>query len=488
MTIRRKLLLFIPLLVLLANSVTFFLFQSSRIVQQSYDLMMNRILLYQQTTQAADQRLKTLYASLLNPDGTPAANGQAEAADGLAGLRGKLLEQRSGAARTSELTGYVHMLDTFIEQEQAARTAAQSQDAAEALRQYEEAERTAGFLREEEQQLVDLELTSYQPAFRQIQEENARMNRLGAAVFVVNTLMAVLLAYWISRSVTEPVSRLVAMARRIAKGDLNAAPPELSTKDELGVLSDAFRQMLGDLLVLIEKDKQSLEKDRLVKELELQALQSQINPHFLFNTLNVLSKLALLEEAEQTSDLIVSMSNLLRYSLRRLDQPVTLQDELAHVREYFAIQQARFRDRVRFELKADESALGAEIPALTIQPLVENAFLHGIEDMEHGAEIRLSITTAETGEAVISVTDNGKGMSEETRGALLRLESPAGPRQSTGIGTVNVFKRLLLFYERTSLDSLVSLESRPGQGTTVTIRIPRRKEADPLHVPIADRR
>lgn len=125
------------------------------------------------------------------------------------------------------------------------------------------------------------------------------MNRLGAAVFVINTLLSIVLAVWISRSITVPVGRLVDMAKQMSKGNLPVDPAPIRSSDELGLLSNAFKQMSTDLKTLIEKDKESLEKDRLVKELELQALQSQINPHFLFNSLNVLSKLALLEGAEK---------------------------------------------------------------------------------------------------------------------------------------------------------------------------------------------
>ncbi|OXM88299.1 sensor histidine kinase [Paenibacillus rigui] len=489
MTIRRKLLLFIPLLVLLANSVTFFLFQSSAVVQQSYDVMMSRILLYQQAAQTAEDQLKPLYGFLLNPSADEAAvRERAQAQTKLEELRSRLVEQQGQSPLASELTGYLHMLDTLMEQSQSAFTAARNQAAGDALLRYEEAERTTGFIREEGQRLVTLELKSYEPVFKQIQAEHTRLNRLGAAVFVVDTLMGVALAYWISRSITRPVSRLVDTARRIAKGDLQVVPPALGSKDELAILSDAFRHMLTDLLALIEKDKQSLEKDRLVKELELQALQSQINPHFLFNTLNVLSKLALIEGAERTSDLIISMSNLLRYNLRKLDQPVTLGDELKHVQEYFTIQQARFRDRVRFEVHADEQALKVPVPALTIQPLIENAFLHGIEGMEEGARIRLDIRRT-SGEVTVSVADNGQGMTEETRMALLRLEpaAEAQARQSTGLGTRNVFKRLQLFYERPGLESLVAIDSQPGRGTTVTIRLPDGKEEEAADVPIINR-
>ncbi|WP_028551486.1 sensor histidine kinase [Paenibacillus sp. UNC451MF] len=493
MTIRTKLLLFIPLLVLLANAVTFFVFESGKIVQSSYNRTMERMLQYKQGAQTAEQSLKTLYGYLLNPQGTDTTDierGQAE----MAAIREELTAQLPSSLHPSELTTYLHMLDTLQEQEQASLASALAHSQAEALSHYEDAEATFGFIREEGQSLVDLELSSYQPVYMQLQAENSRMNRLGAAVFVVNTLLGIGLALWISGSITGPVRRLVRMAQHFSKGQLqsatDSAPPR--SEDELGILSDAFKQMIADLYILIEKDKESLEKDRLVKELELQALQSQIQPHFLFNTLNVLSKLALIEGAEKTSDLIVSMSNLLRYNLSRLDQPVTLKDELDHVKEYIAIQHARFRDRVSFDMEIDSSALSAPIPALTIQPLVENAFLHGIESMEQGAVIRIAVRRDSEG-ICLAVEDNGVGMSEDVRQRLLHLEGGVRPaigesseqmkKPSTGLGTANVFKRLQLFFERSDL---VAIQSKPGKGTRILIRIPDGKESASTDVSTVD--
>ncbi|QYR22864.1 sensor histidine kinase [Paenibacillus sp. sptzw28] len=483
MTIRTKLLLFIPLLVLLVNSVTFFLFQSGKVVQESYGLMMDRILLYKQTAQTAEDNLQTLYGYLINRDANSKSELKRKQAS-LLELKTVVSGKRSSSPHPAALTSYVNMLDTLMEQEQAAIIAANDLSQAAALAHYEEAEKTTGFIREDGQSLVDSELSFYEPIYKQIQLENERMNRLAAAVFVINTLLSIVLAVWISRSVTGPVSRLVTMAKQISRGNLLVDPPPLHSADELGILSNAFKQMLADLKASIARDKENLEKDRLVKELELQALQSQINPHFLFNTLNALSKLALLEGSKRTSDLIVSMSNLLRYNLRSLDQPVTLRDELEHVKQYFTIQQARFRDRVRFEMDIEEPALTALVPALTLQPLVENAFVHGVEALEEGAVIGLSIKSEPEGGLCITVSDNGSGMSEEKLQALLRLEAGVPDKDSTGLGTRNVFKRLKLFYGRSDL---VSIRSKPGQGTNVTIRIPQTKEDDLDYVPVIDR-
>lgn len=452
-------------------------------MQQSYNQMLDRLLLYKQSTQSADTSLIALNSYLLNPDEKQGelfslSRNQVEE------HQQQFVELAAASLPSSVITSYSQMLDTFLEQTQAAfdMTAAYSSNAS--FVHYEKAEKTASFIREDSQQLVDMELSIYEPINKQVQAEHNRMYYLGAAVFITNTLMSILLAIWISRSITLPVSRLVSRARQISKGNLQqSAHPQLAA-DELGILSNAFEQMSSDLFLLIEKDKESLEKDRLVKELELQALQSQINPHFLFNTLNALSKLALLEGAEKTSDLIVSMSNLLRYNLRNLEHPVSLHDEVEHVKEYVIIQQARFRDRVRFELDFDPLALQQQIPALTLQPLVENAFVHGIEHMESGAKIRMQIKQ-DANYVRIILMDNGIGMSEEVRAALLRLDLVSNHKQSTGLGTKNVFKRLQLFYGQIGL---VEIDSSAGQGTKITISIPLGEEGEHKNVPTIDRR
>lgn len=484
MTIRRKLFLFIPLLVVIANTVAFFVFQSGQVVQRSYDDMLGRIVQIRQTTESAERNLNLLYDYLLDPGDDRSA--MASAGLQLAQLGDAIGRQPEPAGSSLGAEGYVNLLASLTEQQQAAVKAAEAKDLQTAFTHYVEAEKTVGFIREEGQGLIDAELSYYRPLVEQIGNENERMNRLGGTLFAMNTLMGVLLAVWVSRSITGPVGRLVGLAKQIATGNLNIGP-QPRRNDELGILSNAIQQMSADLGVLIEKDKQSLEMQRLVKELELQALQSQIHPHFLFNTLNVLSRLALLEGAERTSDLIVSMSNMLRYSLQKLDQPVTFKDELEHVKEYAAIQQARFRDRIAFELDFDPSVLKEEIPALTLQPLLENAYLHGVANLEKGAVISLKLWRTDS-DIRIEISDNGAGMTDAVRQSLLRLEAGTAGGKSTGLGTRNVFKRLQLFYGK---ENLVEIRSHPGEGTVITIRIPARNSAeqggDHRHAQTADR-
>ncbi|MWC27693.1 sensor histidine kinase [Paenibacillus sp. MMS18-CY102] len=499
MTIRTKLLIIIPLLVLLANMVTLFLFQSSTVVQRGYDRMMDRVLAYRESVQNAERSTQSLYSYLLDPN--PQTKAEAHRLrDALQQSREQIGSLGQDAALASAAAGFIHLLDALQRQQRDAESASESPSVALSL--YTDAEKTERFVREDGQRLIDLELSNDQPIFRDIQLANIRMNRLGAAIIAIQTLLGAGLAFWVSRSVTEPVGRLVRMAKGISEGrsqqELEPLPPV--TKDELGVMTGTFLQMITSLQEAADRDKGRLEQERLVKELELQALQSQIQPHFLFNSLNVLSKLALLEGAEKTSDLIVSMSKLIRYRLRQSDEPVTLREELGHVMEYVTIQRARFQNRVSFETDIDEDALAVQIPALTVQPLVENAFVHGIEQLESGATIRLSVRR-DGQDAVIAVSDNGAGMDEPTREALLQLSygpnapSVSGPlaqpeepkaqhQRSAGIGTRNVFRRLQLFSGR---GDTVDIRSKRGEGTTVTIRIPWLDEGDKGDVSLTDR-
>lgn len=485
MKLRTKLIIFIPLLLILSNSVSFFIFQSGKTVQQSYNVMLDRILLYKEIAAQIDSNLRALNYDLLDQSDA-SHEAYLHERSTMKQLRASLAVQPSSPAAEGFVRNYRHLLDTFAEQEAAVLAARTEPNTLKYVPLVEELEATAGFIRDEGHQLIDAELRYYQPFYRQIFVHTEAMYRTGAIIFVVNTLISVVVAYWISLGISKPIQALIRTARSISQGNLQTKTPAFPSHHEFSALSEAFSRMQTDLQHLMERDKASLEKDRQLKELELLALQNQMNPHFLFNSLNVLSKLALLEGAERTSDLTVSMSNLLRYNLRKLDQPVRLRDEVEQAKEYFTLQQARFRDRIQFVMHIDEAALDVLVPVLTLQPILENVFVHGIEGMEAGAMVTLSIERLKQ-VVLITIEDNGGGMSEETRQALLRTDAEAPQArqggQSTGLGTYNVFRRLELFYEE---QHLVDIHSELGVGTKVMIRLPLNGKEE-LHVPIADR-
>lgn len=478
MTIRKKLFTVIPLLVLLLSSVSFFLFESGKTVQESYHLMMNRILLYKEVSYEVGENMRSMNRYIMQMD----AESMPEVIKHLNNvkmLRAELDSLATIGPSDLPLVNYRNIIDTFIEQAEGMIAGIDDQDSGTMAGQYIEAERTERFIREEAQALVDLELEQYKPIYQEMMFTSERLNTLGILLVITMGALSILLALWLSKSITEPIRRLVATAKQISKGRMDTKAPESDSHDEISILCRAFNGMIDNIQRLMAENMDSLEKDRLVKELELKTLQSQINPHFLFNTLNSISKLAYIEGATRTSDLAVSVSRLLRYNLQKLDQAVPLREEVEHVTEYINIQKARFRDRIEFVMDIDERALDCMIPCLTLQPILENAFVHGIEQMEAGAMLKLGISYSEDS-VEIEIRDNGIGMSEETAQMLLQSIREAAPRyggrkgQSTGLGTHNVFKRLHLFFDG---QERIEIESAEGEGTAVLFTLPFRTAA-----------
>jgi sensor histidine kinase YesM len=477
--IRKKLFIFIPLLVILLNLISFFIFESGKKVQESYDYMIERIFLYKQISFEAQENLRFLSSYLIHQDEISyqlliqhKANLQA--------LQKSLIRNQKEGNDALFLQNYKNMIDTFLELEETILETLSKKQFSDYAEQYNEIERISAFIREDSQHLVDLELSAYQPVYNNVLANTKMMNRLGGLLFILTTALSIVFAIWLSRSIVIPIQRLVHAARQVSAGDLHIDVPIHHKNDEIGLLGKMFSQMIENLRILISKNMEILEKEKLVRELELKALQSQINPHFLFNTLNIISKLAYIEGAEKTSELTVSTSNLLRYNLRKLDEPVTLWDEVQNAKEYFAIQKARFRERITFELDIDEDCLDQIIPCLTIQPLLENAFVHGIEAMESGAVIKLSVQKIE-GFIKIQISDNGAGMDEKVRQAILQSPSYSFGKatgHSTGLGMENVLRRLRLFY---GIENIVDIISQPNQGTTIILTLPKR-EGEKEHV------
>ncbi len=206
--------------------------------------------------------------------------------------------------------------------------------------------------------------------------------------------------------------------------------------------------MRSNIHELVREIKDQSELDQLLKEMELKHLQNQINPHFLFNTLNTISKMAYLEDANSTSRLIDSVAALLRHNLGEIHDRVTLKDEVNIVQDYFRIQQTRFSERVQFVTKIDVKCLGIEIPRLTLQPLVENAFIHGIEEREEGGVISIRIEQTEES-VVIEVSDDGEGIAKEKIERLLSLSTDRDEHvgHSTGIRVNQCYSTITTFLQ-----------------------------------------
>ncbi len=222
---------------------------------------------------------------------------------------------------------------------------------------------------------------------------------------------------------------------------------------------------------LLAEERRRAELENALRALELKALQSQVNPHFLFNTLNAAARLAYLENASRTGEIVYSLASLLRYSLRNIDKLVCLKDEITHIKHYLYIQEVRYKDRIRAVIEVPEHLGDVLLPVMSLQPLVENAIVHGLEKKEEGGEVK--ILACEVGDIVkLEVIDNGVGMGREVLERLSR-SGPTGTGHTTGLGILNVDLRLKRYF---GSPYGLQLESEPGRGTKVTLIFPKKFE------------
>ena len=208
-----------------------------------------------------------------------------------------------------------------------------------------------------------------------------------------------------------------------------------------------------------------------LKEAQLKYLQSQINPHFLFNSLNAGAQLAMMEDAEQTGIFVEKMADFFRYNVKKGQEDATLGEELEAVDNYIYILNVRFAGDIHFSKDVDETLENVRVPSMILQPVVENSVNHGIRDIEWEGKIHLKVT-GDADYIRISVKDNGKGMTPEKIESVLsgNKEHKSEEGDSTGIGMNNVISRLELYYEEKGLVEINS--DGADKGTEVVIYIP----------------
>ncbi|MEK5033099.1 sensor histidine kinase [Paenibacillus sp. FSL R7-0302] len=243
------------------------------------------------------------------------------------------------------------------------------------------------------------------------------------------------------------------------------------SRDEIGQLTLEFNSMIMQIKALIndvyltEIQKKSLELER--RKAQLNALQSQINPHFLFNALETIRMRSLLKQEHETAKIIQSMAMILRSSLTWNKEWVSVEEELGFILCFLDIQKYRFEDKLSYHIEMQSEAYACVVPKMVFLPFVENASIHGIEPLKKGGSIEIRISV-EGDEVVFQVADNGIGMSSEQVDTLygyLDMEGIIGER----IGIQNVIYRVTMLYGRRAI---FQVDSRPGEGTRIELRIP----------------
>lgn len=304
-----------------------------------------------------------------------------------------------------------------------------------------------------------------------------RISKLAMTVIIISLLLAVLLIYSFSSLISNRLLRLSKHITKVGTGNLGVAM-EIDGKDEIGQLSRQFNSMVGNVKDLMNEVQESNEQKRLMEqkqnEIKFKMMASQINPHFLFNALESIRMEAHLKGETEIARIVRLLGKMMRSNLEVGSGKTTIKDEIEMVQCYLDIQKFRYEDRLKYELQVDPEANRVRIPPLIIQPLVENAVIHGMDHKEEGTSIRVRVTASE-GKLHVMTEDNGAGISLDRLQMIYGYLNDTDEKDGGRIGLRNVHVRLQLTY---GPEAGLIIYSEPGIGTRIEFSIPTGGESD----------
>lgn len=311
--------------------------------------------------------------------------------------------------------------------------------------------------------------------------------KVSLIILVLVGSLTILLVYVSTTRITLPLRRLAATADIVTSGKLDIEPVEIITEDEVGTVTSAFNKMLYSIREYIQRITENMERERAhkekellmnthLKEAQLNYLQAQINPHFLFNTLNAGAGLAMIEGADRTYEYIQHVADFYRYNVKT-QKSATLGEELELVDSYMYIINVRFSNDIIYSKDIDETLTDIIVPSMILQPIMENAVKHGFKDVSWERHIDINVCL-EDDYVCVNVCDNGVGISPEVINDVMyggRTENEEDDfdieeLKTNGVGLKNVCERLRMFYDTENVMEITS--EGPAMGTCITLLIP----------------
>lgn len=317
----------------------------------------------------------------------------------------------------------------------------------------------------------DWKIVTYIP-LDELYKEVENLGKWVIILCIISVIMLSILSVYISFDFTRPISRIVKGMTRIEKGQAVIEYDD-ERKDELGYLNKSFNNMAKEIDYLVKE----IYQEQLTRtEAELKALQAQINPHFLFNTLESINWMAQLNNVPEISDTVSALASLMEASIGRDDKLITLKEEFDYIDNYILIMKKRYEDRIEFITNLQKEAEPVLIPKLLIQPLIENAVYHGIDRIRQKGSIYLEAYISDSS-LIIEILDNGAGIEKDELNDINENLAKTNDeyfrnlakKRNTSIGIENVNRRIKLFYgEKYGL----RIESEPGKYTKVIVTVP----------------
>ena len=383
----------------------------------------------------------------------------------------------------------VHQLtEAFLYYSNLAISARRANNEDEIQKNYAYAMDSYNYLISQVLELNNLRLQQNAERYDANQSKIVISNTLGIVFFLVFSVMIFFVLYITITSIMEPLVEISEVAHKVARRNFDVPLFNRESNDEIGNICKAFDRMIISIREYIdtiwekarteaELKEKEIEMQALYTDAQLRALQNQINPHFLFNTLNTGAQLAMMENADKTCYFIEQVADFFRYNIQQQSRTVSIDEELALVDNFVYIMKVRFGNRLEFIKNIPEGTFPQQIPSMTLQPLVENCIKHGLKNAKGIISLEVSV---EEKNIVISISDNGEGMPQKTRDAVFkavmagttRLPDDVLDDNSThnGTGLISVFLRLQLQFHRYDLFDITDAE---GGGTKFIIRIPK---------------
>ncbi len=303
-------------------------------------------------------------------------------------------------------------------------------------------------------------------------------------ILVFIGIVNIVVVFFMTKSMTLPLVELSRAANEVAEGNFDVEIAGIDGGDEISVVSKTFKQMLESIQRYISEIKESVMRESMLKEhelvmenrmkeVQLRSLQAQINPHFLFNTLNAGEQLAMMEGADKTTEFIENMADFFRYNIKKINNDASIAEEITLVDKYIYILNVRFTGEIHYSKDIDEEVTEVRVPSMVLQPIVENAVNYGIRDIDWEGHIDLKVYR-DNGYVFLSIKDNGVGMEKEQIERILSGEAvgevSADHAASNGIGLGNVIERLQLFTGQRDVMEIFS--EGKGKGTEFVIKVP----------------
>lgn len=290
--------------------------------------------------------------------------------------------------------------------------------------------------------------------------------RLTITFGILALLFSIIIIFYVTRNFSGSIRKILHAMKTAQEGELSVRVELDDDGDEMSAIAARFNKMIYKINKLVEEVRAATFKQ---KEAEIRALEAQINPHFLYNTLDAINWMAIEKDEHEISNMLKSLAQILRYSVNKSNSIVKLREEIEWLKQYIYLQQTRFNYSFECFMEVDENVLDFNIHKLLFQPFIENVIIHGFEGINKGGVLDIGIKGRENS-IMIVIRDNGKGIDPETVSKLNSPDDKEITAKGSGLGASNVFNRIKMYYGDSGS---WQVESETGKGTTITLKIPK---------------